>query len=115
MKLWDVENYEYPNIKTLEESFRTVQVFQCGICGALTNLVVRRNDPGLGVQPICPNRLLFQHDLAKSKTDLNLQPHPRFYKKEMLEEINDIKEKFFNNLPNDLAGKPDRSKILPFK
>lgn len=54
IQLYDVENHVYPNFK-LNTSFRANQLFQCGICGARTNLVKRRSDLNIGVEAICPN------------------------------------------------------------
>lgn len=115
IKLYDVENYEYPNLSDVDAEFFTKQRFKCSICGALTNRVTRRNDSSLGVKPICPNHLLYHHEIARRKNVLNSELHPEFYHTAMLKEINDIRQGFFNDLQNDLVGWPDKGKIFYFE
>lgn len=105
IKLWDVENYEYPKDG---EYFRTLQVFQCGICGSLINKVIRCNDADIGVQPLCPNEVEYWHYQLKTKIKLlHAAPHPASYVKELEEEIKAGLMKASCKAVRDLAGKPD--------
>ncbi|MEK7147105.1 MAG: hypothetical protein AAB772_02515 [Patescibacteria group bacterium] len=106
IKLYDVENYDYPNSsQAYENGFRSVQVFKCRICGALTNLVVRRNDSSLGVRPICPNHMEKWHFDLKEKLFLRVAfSHPASYKKELEQEITEMLDKISDKISRDVRG-----------
>lgn len=50
--LYDLRQRTYPNKRG--DIFRSVQVFECWVCGALSNEVVMGGWPGYGVRVICP-------------------------------------------------------------
>lgn len=51
-KIYDLRKSDYPT--TRGDVFRTLQVFQCWVCGVLTNRAVMGGWPGLGVRVVCP-------------------------------------------------------------
>ncbi|MBI2591486.1 MAG: hypothetical protein HYW34_02325 [Candidatus Brennerbacteria bacterium] len=112
VKLYNVENYEYPRSEKVDSRFRTVQVFECRICGSLTNLVERINDSWLGVKQICPNNGAKWHsDLKEKRQWLDSYPHPATYKSEMRKEIIEMIGEIPDEIiTEDIAGNPDMKK-----
>ena len=73
------------------KSFRTVQVFKCRTCKALTNLAkVHENH---NISAICPYIYKPWHQELESKVNLLNLPHPSFYKKELRKEIKKVIER----------------------
>ena len=52
-RLYDIPLRNYPSQRG--DTFRSLQVFKCWVCNALTNKVVMGGYPGYGVRAICPN------------------------------------------------------------
>lgn len=109
INLYDVEDHDYPN-SFKHVSFRTKQVFMCRLCRALTNNVIRINSPGLGVKAICPNQGAIWHVELKEKWEWNSHPHPESYKKEMVDEIENMVARIPDKIPEDISGNPDMKK-----
>lgn len=74
VKLYDIRKRDYPNKRG--DSFRSLQVFKCWVCGALTNQVIMGGYLGYGVRAICPQSdQCWHHELEEKIRWLN-NPHP---------------------------------------
>ncbi len=65
IKLYDLRNRDYPNKRG--DVFRSLQVFECYVCGALSNEVVMGGWPGYGVRVICPQSSECWHHALEDK------------------------------------------------
>lgn len=103
--LYDIRKKNYPHERG--DDFRSLQVFECWVCGSFTNQVVMGGSPGYGVRAICPQSAECWHHELEKKVKLLAQPHPKTYKAELQHEIEEIKEKKKEHIKNDIAGSPD--------
>ncbi len=72
VRLYDIREKNYPNQR--HDSFRSLQVFECTVCEALTNMVIMGGAPGLGIKIICPHSSeCWHHDLAIKIQELRLK------------------------------------------
>lgn len=105
--LYDIRKRNYPNKRG--DDFRSLQVFECWVCGTFTNQVVMGGYPGYGVRAVCPQSAECWHHELEDKIKLLAQPHPQTYKAELQREIEEIKEKNKKRIKNDILGSPDFS------
>ena len=106
VKLYDLTKSDYPNQRG--DSFRSIQVFVCWVCDALSNKVIMGGHPGYGVRAKCPNSAQCWHHEFEEKMLLLREPHPKSYKDELQNEINELKRQH-GPVKNDLKGDPDMS------
>lgn len=105
MKLYDIRERKYPDKRG--DVFRSLQVFECWVCKALTNRVVMGGAMGYGVRAVCPNSVhCWHHELELKIAWLYEKPHPASYKKELQKEIDRMKKRCAKEIKNDLQGKP---------
>ena len=110
-RLYDIPLRNYPSQRG--DTFRSLQVFKCWVCNALTNKVVMGGYPGYGVRAICPNSSeCWHHELEDKLMRLN-KSHPQSYEKELQKEIGDIKRLHEKDVKNDLEGNPDMNLRRP--
>ncbi|GEM_PF-1655422 len=70
VKLYDLRERNYPHKRG--DRFRSLQVFECWVCGALSNEVVMGGWPGYGVRVICPSACeCWHHELENRVKSLN--------------------------------------------
>ncbi|MDE1970706.1 MAG: hypothetical protein KGI50_04000 [Patescibacteria group bacterium] len=106
VQLYDLRRKTYPNQRG--DSFRSLQVFLCPICAALTNKVVMGGYPGYGVRAVCPNSVEdWHHNLEDRVGLLHKFPHPKSYKEELQKEIDEMREAYKSLIKNDIVGNPD--------
>lgn len=105
--LYDIRKHDYPNKRG--DHFRSLQVFECWVCNALTNEVVMGGSMGYGVRAVCPNSAECWHHELEAKIKLLDMPHPKSYKQELQKEIDELKQKHRSKVKNDLKGEPDYS------
>lgn len=105
VKLYDIEKDNYPSNRG--DEFRSLQVFECGVCKALTNQVVMGGSMGYGVRTICPNGSECWHHELEGKVELLEQPHPKSYKNALKKEIDQIRKKNKAKTKNNIKGEPD--------
>jgi hypothetical protein len=107
-KLYDLDKGDYP--KKRGSVFRSIQVFECDICGALTNKVIIGGFyPDYGIKVVCPNSTKCWHHELEIMIRWLSKPHPRSYKDELSREIKEEREKHRSEIKNDLEGNPDMS------
>lgn len=101
----------YPN----EGRFRTLQVFVCDICGALTNCVsgpLQRFTAG--PYGLCPHHEDKWHRTIREKLEwLKEKPHPETYRKDLAAEIAALTTLHASKVRNDLVGEPDLTQRRP--
>src|SRR3989344_2405627 len=105
VKLYDLRKKDIP----LYKEFRTLQVFECWVCGALTNKMYAGAAIPIGYHEdvVCPNAgECWHHELEKKRRWL-AKPHPEDYKKALRREIDEFRKKHQSKAKNDLAGKPN--------
>ena len=105
VKLYDIEKHNYPSNRG--DVFRSLQVFECGICKAMTNEVVMGGSMSYGVRTVCPNSSECWHHELEDKVELLKQPHPKMYKDALKKEIDQIRKKNKSKIKNDIKGEPD--------
>ncbi|MDO8560794.1 MAG: hypothetical protein Q7R91_01095 [bacterium] len=105
VRLFDLTKRDYPNKRG--DVFRGLQVFECWVCGALSNRVVMGGYPGYGVRVVCPNSSECWHHELRSKMKWLDKPHPQAYKDEVKKEIDDMKKEHQADVKDDLEGNPD--------
>ncbi|MBI5152919.1 MAG: hypothetical protein HZA36_00435 [Parcubacteria group bacterium] len=105
--LYDMRKKDYPNKRG--DTFRTLQVFKCWVCGGLTNRVVMGGHPGYGVATICPNSSECWHHEIEDKIRWFKYPHPKSYKEELKEEIDTMRKEHENHVKHDLEGACDKT------
>lgn len=105
VKLYDINERDYPNKRG--DTFRCLQVFECGICGGLSNHVEMGGWPGLGVRVHCPNDLECWHHELQEKLRLASEPHPQSYLDELVKELDALRGRVRGQIVNDILGTPD--------
>lgn len=105
VRLYDIRDKDYPNNRG--DTFLSLQVFECWVCGSTTNQVIMGGYPGYGIRAICPNSREGWHHDIEDKINLARKPHPTFYQKEIDAEIQDMKERRKSSIKNDVVGEPD--------
>ena len=103
--LYDLRKDDHPDQRG--DRFRSLQVFECGICGAVTNSMLMGGYPGYGLRYYCPNGQEEWHKNLKEKIKLSRQPHPKFYNHELEKEIQEFRNKHAKDVKNDILGNPD--------
>lgn len=91
-KLYDLRNRDYPNKRG--DSFRSLQVFECWVCGALSNEVVMGGWPGYGVRVICPNACECWHHALEDSIKALDESFDRKMKELRLPFLNEIKDDY---------------------
>lgn len=87
--------------------FRTIQIYECRVCGARFNIANLTGYPGYGLRILCPHRNNEWHGriVAKMKW-LNEKPHPAGYRAELENEIATMKRAIGDKAPDDIVGEP---------
>lgn len=99
----------YPDRNT----FPTLQVFECDICGSLTNIVYGPHKYLPRVHAVCPSADEKWHYTIREKMEwLAERPHPKTYARELRKEINKLKREAVKKAVNRLFGNPDLSQRL---
>jgi len=73
--LYDLRVGNYPNRRG--DEFRSLQVHECRVCGAVTNRVVMGGAPGYGVRTICPQSHHHWHHELEAKVRALRGPPPK--------------------------------------
>ena len=111
VKLYDLREKNYPNKRG--DTFRSLQVFECPVCKALSNKVIIGGSHGYGVRVICPHSSkCWHHELQEKKEWLD-KPHPRSYKDELRKEIAEMKTNVPDDIKNDVKGNPEIAPLKP--
>lgn len=105
LKIYDLRVRTYPNQRG--DAFRSLQVFECWVCRALTNRVVMGGYPGYGVRTICPHSSECWHHEIEIKIAWAQKPHPKSYLKDLQEEIEAMRKAHATEAKNDIEGTPD--------
>ena len=108
IRLYDIREKDYPNQRG--DSFRSLQVFECAVCEALTNLVIMGGAPGLGIRMLCPHSSdCWHHDLAIKIQELRLEykSQPQQFREKVREILGALRS--FKVLTDDIVGNPDLS------
>lgn len=105
LKLFDLTKRNYPSQRG--DTFRSLQVSECWVCGALSNRVVMGGSPGYGVRVVCPNSSECWHHELEKKVEWLDKPHPRSYKDELQKKVDEMKLQHREDVRNDLKGNPD--------
>lgn len=102
-KLYDLTTGNFPRERGA--TFRSLQVAQCWVCGALSNRVIMGGAwPMCGVRFVCPySGMCWHHELEAKLRWLN-KPHPQSYKEELQKEINVMKLLSGQHVVHDLEG-----------
>ncbi len=112
IKLYDIQKNELPPDRRYR--FRTLQVFKCRVCGALTNEVRRGGRFGASLVCECPNSSEpWHYDLA-AKVEWLGKPHPKSYKAELRSEIDEERAANALKIKNNVVGPADVSQTLDF-
>ena len=105
-RLYDVRK-ELPK---LGSGFRTKQVFRCENCGVRHNRASYLDTmSGRGVLTPCPYAGKKWHELIAEKRRMLSRPHPKSYREEMEQEIQEILQ--HHQVKDDVVGDADWSKI----
>ena len=103
--LYDILARDYP--MSLGEVFRTRQVFECWVCGALSNAAVASHVPYQAIQVFCPqSQECWHHDLE----NLLIQETKSSTPEEMgslKKAIQFIKDRHCGVSLDDIKGSPD--------
>lgn len=106
-RLYDLRLGDYPKERGSE--FRSVQVFVCWVCGALSNRVVAGGSPGLGVHVICPNgRECWHHDFEDKHAQLR-RYLAASHKEKLGREIQSLRNLYAAEIQHDVRGEADMS------
>ncbi|MEK7498536.1 MAG: hypothetical protein AAB611_01600 [Patescibacteria group bacterium] len=105
--LYDMRKKDYPNKRG--DTFRTLQVFKCWVCNALTNRVTMGGYPGYGCATICPNSGECWHHELEEKIKWLKYPHPGSYKEELRQEIDAMRKEYEHLVEHDLLGACDKT------
>jgi hypothetical protein len=103
--LYDIRERSYPNKRG--DHFRSLQIFQCPICNAVTNRCIMGGWPGYGLRAVCPNAAEEWHHSLEDKTSLQNPLHPKTYREELANEITSLLKECAPLIQNDLVGQPD--------
>jgi len=106
--LYDMREKDHPNKRG--DVFRTLQVFKCWVCYALTNKVkvTAGGYPGYVYVMTCPNSSECWHHELERKIRWLRNPHPKSYKEELREEIDTERKENALFVINDLEGPYDK-------
>lgn len=107
VKLFDLSKRDYPNQRG--DTFRSLQVSECWVCGALSNRVVIGGSHGYGIRVVCPNSSECWHHKLEEKMEWLAKPHPQSYKRELQKEVDKIKISIQEYVKGDIDGNPDMS------
>ena len=96
-----------------EDEIRTLQVYECKICGAHTNRAISIHGPYYQryARSVCPNAAEDWHHALRRKLALRNPNHPAGYLRELDEEIASMRAAAAAHVKNDIQGKPDFSQI----
>ncbi|OGL73029.1 hypothetical protein A3E39_00750 [Candidatus Uhrbacteria bacterium RIFCSPHIGHO2_12_FULL_60_25] len=107
VRLYDLRKDNFPDKRG--DDFRSLQVFTCWVCGAVTNRVVMGGYPGYGVRVICPNSSECWHHELEQKVSWLEHPHPKAYTDALRQEIEGFKVEHQSLVQSDIEGDPDHS------
>ena len=105
VQLYDLRAGDHPNNRGSE--FRSFQVFECLICGGLSNKVILGGYPGHGVRVACPNSAECWHHELERMVNWLKHPHPQTYKDELQKEVNEMEASNRHRVEDDIVGSPD--------
>lgn len=108
IKLYDIRKHDYPNKRG--DNFRSLQVFECWVCGALTNQIIMGGSAGYGKCAICPNSANCWHNELEEQIYLlakALKQSCRQEAESYREKIKEIKNRYKEEIKNELIGTPD--------
>lgn len=111
-RLFDMRKNDWPRDEFA--IWRTVQVYRCGICGALTNECFGRGcllSTSL-VHTICPNAMECWHHELEIKLEWLNHPHPRAYRETLEEEIRELRAGVKRSVRNNVVGDADTSLVV---
>lgn len=111
VRLYDLKTPGYPDRGA--GKFRSVQVFECEACGALTNLVFHAPAPIYRVIALCPHAHRKWHWELADKVQWLGQPHPARYRRELEKEIETLLSAHRDEIVNDLHGAIDHHQKSP--
>jgi len=106
IRLYDIREKNYPNRR--DDSFRSLQVFECTVCEVLTNEVIMGGAPGLGVKMICPySAECWHHELQIKIQDLRLKfkSEPQKFREIVVTILGTLRR--FEILTDDIIGNAD--------
>lgn len=106
--LYDIRERNYPNKRN--DNFRSLQIFECNVCEALTNFVIMGGSPGLGMRVLCPHSSdCWHHDLAIKIRELRVtyKSEPQRFREKVIEILGTLRR--FKILTDDILGVPDLS------
>lgn len=104
-QLYDIREHNYPNQRG--DHFRSLQVFECDICGAITNVVMLGGWPSLGLRTACPHSgKCWHHELQITIEDLENGPY-RGYEEDFKLILQKLRDQLRDEIKNDLIGNPD--------
>ncbi len=107
LRLYDVSK-ELPR---LGSEFRTKQVYRCDHCETRFNRASYLDTiSGRGVHTFCPYAGKKWHELVAEKRRMLLRPHPKSYREEMEQEIQEILK--HHHVKDDVVGNADWSTIF---
>lgn len=105
VRLYDMEDPDFPT-DTIGD-LRTMQIFKCPVCRALTNKRTLGCNRVYG-RTYCPHSSECWHHVLENMIDVANKPQPKSYKQEMLRDIEVFRTKYVDRITNDLVGSPDR-------
>ncbi len=103
--LYDLRERTYPHQRG--DIFRSLQVFECWVCGACTNRIVMGGYPGYGVRAVCPHAAECWHHEIEEKVAWSRHPHPKPYQDALLAEIEAMRAAHASEAVHDIEGQPD--------
>ncbi|HCC23834.1 TPA: hypothetical protein DF272_06700 [Candidatus Falkowbacteria bacterium] len=103
--LYDLRKWDYPRRRG--DVFRSLQVFKCPVCGALSNLVIMGGHPGYGVRVICPSSsACWHHELEFNIKKLKLTENEPV---KLHSAIGELRIQCREKVKSDLVGEYDLS------
>ena len=104
-RLYDLRKRTHPS----QGTFRTLQVFECWVCGGLTNKLHAYSACPIGYREdtVCPNSGECWHHELEKKLHWLTRSHPKGYKAELEREIDTMRQQCVKKVKNDLVGKPN--------
>ncbi|OGN41450.1 MAG: hypothetical protein A2606_01605 [Candidatus Yanofskybacteria bacterium RIFOXYD1_FULL_42_10] len=111
VKLYDLRERNYPHNRG--DKFRSLQIFECWVCGALSNQVIMGGYLGYGVRVVCPNSSECWHHELEEKLKWLEKLYPKSYKQKFQKEITVMKRQHKAKIKNDIEGKPNMSLKRP--
>ena len=103
--LYDLRKKNHP----LYQEFRTLQVFECWVCGALTNKMYAGACVPIGYYEytVCPHGGKGWHHELEKKLHWLDKPHPKDYQETLGRDIDEARKQCAKKVKNDLVGKPN--------